>query len=709
MDYSISIGIEKYLELNGTKYAEADAVEFNRIMKENFDITDTDRGILLNEYATISQIQRMVEKTIEKMQEGDRLFFYFAGHGVSFYNEPRISCYDSMKDFQSNYMTWYNINDLIGKAESAKINAFVFIDACESTISYKRGEKKKVQESQYVIVFSAANSEEVSIATEEFGHGVWSHFLFAALNGGKEALENNKLTSTSLQNYLSLMVNDYYQKKYKECTQNPYMWGKMQDSAIIKDYTDFALRRNEFRVADVYFGIVDADNEYKKDKDSFVENFYDLNNAVQQIMEHNNIQYVFGKKGMGKTYIGRYLEETKSNNMRYLSFTKLNYKNFAFLAKSNPGYEPFMEIWQYVLLSYLVEFVGTEQKIEEIQKILKELFGFKVTLQQILNKRFKKGVKICNERAKGYFVKDNNVFELEEIVEMYKYILEEENREQHYVIIDGLDEKMNEHPKYKEIINALIWSVQELNDYFYENNILCKFILLMRGDVFDFVSGANINKIATGSSVTLKWVNESYEKSSYPLYEFVDKRLKNSTNREVELIDILPEHMQTKNGEIYNTWSWILNFTTYKPRDVVAFLSFCSVHCHKGETKLTSEILWDAVKDYSEYFYKELQDELYGFFTDEQIFFLFDVVFPKLGMRWVDYQELLGFINQKQLFEDSESEDIVERLYNVGVLGIRLDTGYEHWAYRSKAKLTEFLRNSKFKLHQGLWKKLSIW
>lgn len=78
-------------------------------------------------------------------------------------------------------------------------------------------------------------------------------------------------------------------------------------------------------------------------------------------------------------------------------------------------------------------------------------------------------------------------------------------------------------------------------------------------------------------------------------------------------------------------------------------------------------------------------------------------------MKWVKYHEVLGFINHKDLFIDMDSNSILERLYDVGVLGIRLDSGYGHWSYRSKVSLTEFFRNSQFKLHQGLWKKLSIW
>ncbi|MDE7274271.1 MAG: hypothetical protein K2N95_14680 [Lachnospiraceae bacterium] len=64
------------------------------------------------------------------------------------------------------------------KAEQAKTNALIFIDACESTVSYKRGIGDKNFDSEYVTVFSAANAEEEAGAEDEFGHGIWSHYLF---------------------------------------------------------------------------------------------------------------------------------------------------------------------------------------------------------------------------------------------------------------------------------------------------------------------------------------------------------------------------------------------------------------------------------------------------------------------------------------------------------------------------------------------------
>ena len=76
---------------------------------------------------------------------------------------------------------------------------------------------------------------------------------------------------------------------------------------------------------------------------------------------------------------------------------------------------------------------------------------------------------------------------------------------------------------------------------------------MLRRDVFEFVSGANTNKIANGSAVTLNWINESEDKESYPLYEFINKRIKNSTSKNIELKDILPEYVKSKGGTKYKT------------------------------------------------------------------------------------------------------------------------------------------------------------
>lgn len=551
------------------------------------------------------------------------------------------------------------------------------------------------------------------MADDDFGHGVWSHYLFLALKGNEEALKENLLTSTSLQNYLSTMVCDYYDKKKGSCIQKPYIWGKMSEEIIIKNFGDNYKKLNEaVNISELFFGIVDADNEYKKDKGKFLENYYNLNNVKESVLNSKNIQYVFGKKGTGKTYIGRYLEETGSGKVKYMSFNKMNYKDFHFLAKSGAGYERYIPVWQFVLLSLLIDCVAKQTGNEEIKSIISELFGYKMTMTQILNKKFKKPVEIKNQKFNNFFVKNNNQFEMIDIVEGYKFLMDSCADSKYMLIIDGLDEKIGEHPQYKDILNGLVWSVQEINEYFFDNEIQSKLVLFLRKEVFDFVSGSNMNKIENGSSVTLNWINRTEDKETYQLYELINTRFKNNLSRSLQLnlVDVLPQQISTRNGTIYKPWSWILNFTTYKPRDVVSLLGFCSVHSHKNENKFTEDILWNAIKDYSEYFYKEFKDELYGFYTHEQIKYLFETALPQMGNKWIDYLNLSTYISKSEYFREDDISNVINKLYEVGVIGVKLaQTDHEHWSYRSMVELKEFIKTSKFKLHQGLWKQMSIW
>lgn len=175
---------------------------------------------------------------------------------------------------------------------------------------------------------------------------------------------------------------------------------------------------------------------------------------------------------------------------------------------------------------------------------------------------------------------------------------------------------------------------------------------------------------------------------------------------------ILPKYMEVS-GEKVETWDWMLNFTTYKPRDVVKLLSECGKKCTENETKITEQILWEAQPEYSKYFIKELKNELYGFINED----LINVIFEKMqSMRkgWKDYQFMKTIITQSAMSLNMELQtekihEIITKLYEVGVLGVQLSNEHEHWFYRRYMKINDCIEISKYKLHQGLWKELSIW
>lgn len=179
-----------------------------------------------------------------------------------------------------------------------------------------------------------------------------------------------------------------------------------------------------------------------------------------------------------------------------------------------------------------------------------------------------------------------------------------------------------------------------------------------------------------------------------------------------ELVDILPEFMEVS-GEKVDTWDWILNFTTYKPRDVVKLLSECGKKCTENETQITQQILWEAQPEYSRYFTKELKNELYGFINENLINVIFEKI-QSMRMGWKDYQFVKGIINQSAISLEMELDteqvhEIIIKLYEVGVLGVQLSNEHEHWFYRRHMKINDCIEISRYKLHQGLWKELSIW
>lgn len=732
MDYSIAIGIDNYLEkdIDETPCAENDAKEYSNVMQEQFCLEKN--ILLLGKEATKTAIVECLENI--PANKGDRVFLFFAGHGNNVYNDPKLCCYDSKRDAIASITTWLDLKQIMGLFVEKRVDLICFIDACNSSITYSsRGMTNidtDITSDNYVYVFASANSDEKALSDKKLQHGIWSNFLLSALKGDKEALTNNCLTNNSLQNFLNKKVIDYYSLQGENPTQIPQAWGKTAKEFIIKDFSESVSTSSVQMVQDVkripiknfYFGTVDADNEIKEQPSKFVENYFDLNDVSKELLEKDNIQFVIGRKGTGKTYIGKYMELTDPEHICYLSLDNFDYKAFRFLANKGSGYEPYVGVWRYFIFAKLLIFINNNLKSEKIKLVLNDLYGRRSTTEQILNRKFKKEIRLKEKEIASEWMqdlaKDTDAFDLKELTQMYSILIADNVQEKYLLILDGLDEKINEDEHYRDIMNGLIWAIKSINDEMYEERIPVKVAAFFRKDVFDFVQGANTAKMASGSTIELDWVTDSDDKKKYPLYQFMNIRYQNCLKdfeidaSSHEIIEILPPYMKVVE-EKKETWEWILNFTTYKPRDVVKMLSECRKKCKNDESVLTAEILWEAQPEYSKYLIKELKNELYGFIEESLVNAIFERL-QSMERGWRDYLTIKSIINKgavsigMELSNDMEKE-IINKLYEVGVLGILLPNGYEHWSYRRNMKIGNYIEVSKYKVHHGLWKALSIW
>lgn len=88
--------------------------------------------------------------------------------------------------------------------------------------------------------------------------------------------------------------------------------------------------------------------------------------------------------------------------------------------------------------------------------------------------------------------------------------------------------------------------------------------------------------------------------------------------------------------------------------------------------------------------------------------------FQSMKMNWRDYKFLKTIINKcavmlKRVISDEYVKSVINYFYMSGVFGVMLQNGHEQWYYRRNMKINDYIETSKYKLHQGLWKVLSIW
>lgn len=281
-------------------------------------------------------------------------------------------------------------------------------------------------------------------------------------------------------------------------------------------------------------------------------------------------------------------------------------------------------------------------------------------------------------------------------------------------MIDGLDDQLrgNMGTEQKASLLDLIEATQS------SNNILenIRFILMFRNDILNTLNEeANLNKTVTARSRILSWLPTDGNKTEAPLYQFLQKRIStcaayyNKTN--ITLEQILPPKVGKK-----DTWDWIMELTTYTPRDVIAFFNICKTHA--GEQKyLLESNLWDATRPYADYLWREMTDVMNGTclsgLADELI-----SVFSEIAYNHnVNFQTAFSFedfyiaYNANEQLHSIPINSAMKILYEVGAMGIHLKDGKTYWYFRENpiSYSSEQWRESTFDLHKGLWKKAHIW
>jgi len=257
---AILIAVEHYLdpEIDQVEFAERDATELSNALAAN-GFEKVDQLILINSQATRGVIESRVKRTIRRLQKGDILYFYYAGHGFAKGARNFITCHDTLdSDWDGTSVALAPIFEELQSSDCERI--VLFLDCCECGIKATSGMRgiydnlkeheleKFLDNAKHCVCFAACRSDESSWSSPSLKHGIWTHHVIEAFKGNAPlALERGRfLTGNSLQNFLKDEVPRTLRNTYtKSEDQTPWTYGASSGDFILADLGPILEARRE--------------------------------------------------------------------------------------------------------------------------------------------------------------------------------------------------------------------------------------------------------------------------------------------------------------------------------------------------------------------------------------------------------------------------------------------------------------------------------
>lgn len=475
------------------------------------------------------------------------------------------------------------------------------------------------------------------------------------------------------------------------------------------------------------FGYADATKEYSRNPQIFEKAFCDPRNVVEKLIDGYNFLLI-GRKGVGKSaYSAKIQSIADSSDKLYTYPMNLNEFEFSTFARTGidddvSGTQKYKTSWDFLLLWTIYKILYNEMQMCEVEDINKIVYlldkmgfsiddGYKSDVTKLSKIKIGANIKCFDvEYEREFKTKPNTYLERISLVseKMLKVLGKSYlNDRQIMIIIDGLDDVLRYKKNKMDIISSMIRSADYINDYMTRNRQKMKIVILVREDIVGMINDPDINKIVQDGSVFLDWSNRSND-----LKDLVNKRFALVGLDESMASDcwknIFPPKIKSK-----DSWDYVLDYTLYKPRDVLQFLKYCQIEYPSNE-KLTLSETQNVLKVYSnKYFIEEMKNELVGFMDDELIVSI-PSVFRRLGGRAFDVTELNRLTNEQNPKKNVSIEDTKNELmylFEAGYVGQLLNTGKDKkrsviFKYRNPTARIDYYQ--KFLTHKGLHSGLGV-
>ena len=285
-----------------------------------------------------------------------------------------------------------------------------------------------------------------------------------------------------------------------------------------------------------------------------------------------------------------------------------------------------------------------------------------------------------------------------------------------FIFVDELEVSLASSKQYKRdlsLIKDLVLTVAEFNRRCIGLKYPIKIICGIRSEVISAVEniGHELNKLITDFGKPLNWQRAGNDYPNHPLIKLVEKRIVAS-----EIALAIPPTPSDKIWEKYfsprfNTDSiqkYIIEQTWERPRDIIRLLDISKKH-FGNESMFSQKVFEGIAKDYAKESWIEISEELSAIYRPEEVkgiqILLMGINCP---FSYFDIKEIAK--NKRELYVEVENlmvkyrlPDILNNLYNVGIIGN--DGERIRFSFRGDEGL---LLEKPMKIVNPLWKFLSV-
>lgn len=232
--FAVVVGIERYSRIPQADFAERDAQAMTEYL---LAMGFTRRNIihLAGAEASYSSLKKYLESWLPKnVQPGNRVFFYFSGHGAPDVatGEAYLLPWDGDPSFLKD--TAYPTKRLYEQLAALPAKEVVVaMDACFSGAGGRsvlaKGARPLVMKldtptvPQKMTVFAAASADQITSTLEDQGHGTFTYYFLKGLSDAAQG-SPQAVTAKSLYDYLKPKVQDAARRQNRD--QDPVLQGQ---------------------------------------------------------------------------------------------------------------------------------------------------------------------------------------------------------------------------------------------------------------------------------------------------------------------------------------------------------------------------------------------------------------------------------------------------------------------------------------------------